>query len=427
VTLRVLTRGAIFVLVSLASAHAFAYGEPVDGFPNYDERVMLVYTNRARSDPQAELEGCGERCGERACYTPVAPLTWGHALGRAARFQSALLMDIGHGGYLNHDTPCDVVADIDAQFSPGPCGGEVACACQGAVATCAGGCERFDARVRRFGGFPLGENIAGTGSPLQALHMFLYEPWAGTECARGSDPATRTTNGHRYNLLMLGPSMGVGSTTGLTVQDFGFGDEPSGIVAGVHYPEAGPAVEMRANWYGPAPRSASVNIDGVCHPMALERGTADNGTHLANVTTGACAHYYFHFVDATGADVTFPTTGSFGIGCGEDFSTARPPRCGCEPACDGRSCGDDGCGGTCGTCDGAESCTDGVCVAPGEDAGMTIPPEGDAGVVLPGEDGGMPNDAPPSTLRGTCSAAPSGPSHVWFLALAALSLRRRRL
>lgn len=35
----------------------------------------------------------------------------------------------------------------------------------------------------------------------------------------------------------------------------------------------------------------------------------------------------------------------------------------CQPACDGKQCGDDGCGSVCGTCEGAQSsCVDGACV-----------------------------------------------------------------
>ena len=34
----------------------------------------------------------------------------------------------------------------------------------------------------------------------------------------------------------------------------------------------------------------------------------------------------------------------------------------CVPACAGRECGDDGCGGTCGVCSGDETCKDGRCV-----------------------------------------------------------------
>ena len=34
----------------------------------------------------------------------------------------------------------------------------------------------------------------------------------------------------------------------------------------------------------------------------------------------------------------------------------------CTPQCNGKNCGDDGCGGLCGTCQGNETCTAGVCV-----------------------------------------------------------------
>lgn len=47
-------------------------------------------------------------------------------------------------------------------------------------------------------------------------------------------------------------------------------------------------------------------------------------------------------------------------GCGDD-----PDCAGCTPMCDGRTCGDNGCGGVCGECGGDELCTDeGMCVVP---------------------------------------------------------------
>ncbi|MBM4354420.1 MAG: hypothetical protein FJ109_11600 [Deltaproteobacteria bacterium] len=38
----------------------------------------------------------------------------------------------------------------------------------------------------------------------------------------------------------------------------------------------------------------------------------------------------------------------------------------CEPDCEGKDCGEDGCGGDCGTCDDADSCTDDSCGADGQ-------------------------------------------------------------
>ncbi|MEC9071429.1 MAG: hypothetical protein VX938_03580, partial [Myxococcota bacterium] len=42
----------------------------------------------------------------------------------------------------------------------------------------------------------------------------------------------------------------------------------------------------------------------------------------------------------------------------------------CDPSCDGRVCGDDGCGGSCGDCGSGEKCEDGQCIIP---AGCTEP------------------------------------------------------
>ena len=47
---------------------------------------------------------------------------------------------------------------------------------------------------------------------------------------------------------------------------------------------------------------------------------------------------------------------------GADPSGASPRVCpGCVASCDGRECGDDGCGGSCGACGAGESCAAGVC------------------------------------------------------------------
>jgi hypothetical protein len=51
----------------------------------------------------------------------------------------------------------------------------------------------------------------------------------------------------------------------------------------------------------------------------------------------------------------------------------------CTPKCDGRQCGDDGCGGQCGTCAGKQSCNEaGVCEA-AVPPGVTCPPTGAVG------------------------------------------------
>ncbi|MCB9506628.1 MAG: hypothetical protein H6697_03045 [Myxococcales bacterium] len=47
-----------------------------------------------------------------------------------------------------------------------------------------------------------------------------------------------------------------------------------------------------------------------------------------------------------------------------DVPISDTPDVVCTPQCDNRECGDDGCGGTCGTCEGGTECELGQCVAP---------------------------------------------------------------
>lgn len=46
---------------------------------------------------------------------------------------------------------------------------------------------------------------------------------------------------------------------------------------------------------------------------------------------------------------------------GRHLPRSRRNRCACVPDCDGNTCGDDGCGGTCGVCGAARFCEDGSC------------------------------------------------------------------
>jgi len=58
-------------------------------------------------------------------------------------------------------------------------------------------------------------------------------------------------------------------------------------------------------------------------------------------------------------------TDSTPYGCEETGHRSDYCVCGseCEPLCDGRACGPDGCGGTCGTCSDEQMCEDGQCQA----------------------------------------------------------------
>ncbi|MCK5797269.1 MAG: hypothetical protein KAI47_08805, partial [Deltaproteobacteria bacterium] len=131
------------------------------------------------------------------------------------------------------------------------------------------------------------------------------------------------------------------------------------------YPRAGTgstAFAFTANFYDPAgakPALATVNVDGTCHPMTLERGVDNAGSYRVAQALGSsgCHHYYFYFRDSADAIVTYPTSGSYGISVGgttcTDFDAGTRPSPG------------QGCGGCFqpSDCDDHNPCTNDTCAA----------------------------------------------------------------
>jgi hypothetical protein len=310
---------------STNSAHA-GLGEPRDGFPSWEERVVHVWTNRARAAPADELASC-TACADRGCYSPQPPLSWQHELARAARFHSELQLRSGCSG-VQHDSPCTLVPDIAASFTPGPCAGDPACACTAGSFACGTRRTTFADRLASFGfgsGIRAENLVVGAADPLQSFYTWLREPDSTSTCE------ARFANGHRFNILASTfRGVGVGKAGSIYTQDFtSLAAVPSGIVGAVHYPRTGATVELRANWYGSVPTRAEVNVEGRCQSMTLERGTELNGTFLATESGlgSGCYRYAFSFSSSAG-EQTFPSTGSFGIGCGADWLPSVPPACG---------------------------------------------------------------------------------------------------
>jgi len=326
-----LTLQLLLPLTSVAQVRA---GVPVEGFPNWEERVLLVLTNRARADPQADLADCpADHCAERACYTqPSRPLAWSLPLNRAARLHASTLQD---AGTLDHRSPCALHGDIAARYLPeGSCEGSVACACVGGVAACgdAGCTDPFD-RMGRFGvGGTRAENLAaGQTTPREAFYAWLWEPAASVSCAFGAE------NGHRFNILNPGlEGLGAGALPGgaIWVQDFGPARLEGTLIAGAHEPKhGGDATSFRVNVQAPERplTRAWVNVGGLCHDLRLERGSLDNGTWLATapVPTSGCTRYLFTVVTEAGARMSLPEAGSYGVGAPAcaDWSEELPAPC----------------------------------------------------------------------------------------------------
>jgi hypothetical protein len=337
-------------------------GEPSNGFPSWAERVIHLWTNRARSDPQTDLAAC-TGCPERSCYTPQPALRWSYELNRAARFHSRHQSVCG----MRHTSACTLVSNLGTLYTPGSCNGDPTCSCQSGGCTCTGTCTSTGARAALFGASGGTENVAWQSS-FNAVNMFYMWLHEAT-----TDPVCHFTmeNGHRWNILTFNGAIGVGCDSNYCTQDFGGPAAASNKIAvGVHYPATG-TVAFRAHWYesgGAGPAQALVNVGGTCTAMTKERGVNDNNATylLANQAISGCTRYYFVFKDSGGNLVTYPETGSFGIGCSADWDSARPAMgagCSCTPSCAGKTCGDDGCGGTCPPgCGASYTCQSGTCV-----------------------------------------------------------------
>lgn len=316
--------------LSLSSASASDFGlsendvragESINGFPNWPERLMLTWINRARVDPQVEMKACGAACGDGPCYAPVAPLTFTTALNRAARFHAD---EMQKQRYFGHDSKCTVNPQIAALY-PTACDASASCACVGEEAT------PWMQRVAFFGAQPSGEVIALGADPNETFYMWLHEQASAPLCG----PAG--SNIHRWLILASSGGVGLGfnDENRAAVGNFGPAAAPYRIPSASHYPRQAASVEMWANWFDTAPpRSASVVVDGKCTPMKRTRGSGTNGAWSATVggVGSGCHRYYFSFIDAGGREVTYPATGSLGIGCEEWNSDRAAASCSAIPA-----------------------------------------------------------------------------------------------
>ena len=328
-----------------------ALGVPQGGFPSWGEQVIYVLTNRARAEPGAEQSG--------STLQPVPPLAWDANQGKAARFQAVSLAKSGSG--LSHDSVCKIVADI-ADLYPDQCDGSPECACEGGQAAldcscddrssdvsrkqycfCGGGlCPAAYSRVGLFRASFTGENAAaGSSDPQRAFSQWVASPghWSNLTSSNHSSIGTGLYGG------------GEGCWGAYAVQVFGRAGSAPTFGGGVHYPQSvgsGGALTFYINYYDPAGAAtlATVNIDGLCHPLGLERGSASHGNQsLETSLADGCHRYYFVFRDAGGALLSYPSEGSYGVavgGGGCPFYDASRPALG------------DGCG----SCNDATECDD---------------------------------------------------------------------
>lgn len=255
------------------------YGDVNDeGYPNDEERWLILWTNAARVAP-AEFEddyamgNCSTDDFSEDELTPKEPLYIDLDLTEAARYHS---QDMNDNGCFQHES-CD-------------------------------GTDTWT-RIDRFyddASGTMGENIAygGSDARFSVLSMWMC-----------------STSGHRANIMEGAYNeMGGGVVNSYMTQDFAQGelkegDPPMRMGADKNY-------EYLADWGDDeAPARISVVRDGLETPLELEHGEPElglYGTVMPEEADVACHETYWLWETAGGEQGTFPEDGSFTDGDCED-------------------------------------------------------------------------------------------------------------
>ena len=268
-------------------------GDPINGYPNWHERVMLVFTNMVRMAPQEYRDEymtsfTFPNGGILNSYPPVPPLHWNYGLNQASRHHAS---DMAYNcGRLQHDS------------------------CDGTP---------WHERILSF--YPhyysLGENIAwGFPTPWSVINGFLCDQ-QGSSCA----PDKSDLDGHRANIMKaFFKEIGTGYVHKLPsineiywVQDFGgrsFGQQPPVIAASHAFPHES-VTSFFLNYYdqsGNAPQEIQLILDGSKYQLYLDMGTATAGTYRADFARASdCRSYYFLVTDGNGICYRYPGHSQF--------------------------------------------------------------------------------------------------------------------
>ena len=273
------------------SCDAIGIGTPIDGYPEWHERTLMVFTNMARMAPGEyrdiymtaftfPTEGI---LNDR--FPSVPPLYFNHALNQSARYHAEDMAY--HCQTLQHDS-CDGTS--------------------------------FSDRIRSF--YPtagyIGENIAynsasGTKMPWRIVSLFLCDP-VNDICAADDQPFM--VNGHRVNIMNsnfdeIGSGFAIG-TLAYWVQDFNgvqLAAQPP-VAAASHAIMDPDQIAFFLNYYdetGAAPIDVRLVLDGQPYSLALGTGVSAAGTYeLSLPVSTQCRKYYFLVTDGEGKPISLP-------------------------------------------------------------------------------------------------------------------------
>lgn len=349
----------------LAVAHA-GYGDAVNGHPSPDERLLHLYTNAARVDPEAfEADYNAGGCSYYSDFsedeqTPKHPYLHHPGLNEVARIHSA---DMLERDYFSHDT--------------------------------LGGANWYDRISPYYEGGSLGENIAaGYATAFDAVFL-------GWMCSE---------TGHRGAIMSGGYiDLGVGIADRYYTQDFGGGSGQAGRhVAMAAHTQTGKSLTFFASVYDPdgsPPSSVELVLGPARHAMALTWGVEDRGVYSLMLGQPPGCSPYAVEVTFGATSERFPEHGWYGVGdCAWDDPGAQ------------WIAGEDSTGGGGGTGGGGTGGDGGG--EPGTDPWADWESE-DTGDARRGAD-------EKTKAAGGCSTAPGSVGWLALLALAAPLQRRRR-
>ena len=280
-------------------------GDPIDGYPKWQERTLMVFVNMVRMAPreyrdkymadwQVSMPDDGILNADR--FPAVHPLYWNLGLNQAARYHAE---DMAFNCQTLQHASCDGTSTWD--------------------------------RIARYYSYTgwRGENVAdGYSAPRDTVNQFLCDRVGSTCAADGS-----ADDGHRDNIMNgLFKEMGGGHAKGnyhYWVQDFG-GRTPDGfppIVSAAHDFVTSNVTSFFLNYYAPqngAPEEVRVVVDGAEYLLALDSGQAEAGTYRKDLTTASgCRSYYFMVKTGCGNCYRYPETSHFHTygegGCLSDY------------------------------------------------------------------------------------------------------------
>ena len=291
--------GAVAMVLYGSASQLFAgYGDPINGYPNQQERELHLATNVVRTAPQ---EFRDTYIGSYNILLPqnypaVNPIYLNHDLNQAGRVHSE---DMAANCGLSHNS-CDGTS--------------------------------WSTRINSYytdSGW-IAENIAtGRSTGFSTVIQFLRDDVNGTPA-----PDNSSGDGHRKNIMNdryedFGPGYAYSSTRQwyhFWVQDFGGGAPPHYAIASAsHLYLSAQTITFMAVFYDPSgnpPQSAQVVINGVARNMSHHLGTPSRGSYVLNLPDdNNCRDYYFQFLDAEGTSWRFPETTELSNNSGQQCYT----------------------------------------------------------------------------------------------------------